>query len=64
MEKKGYGAAIYNNFKRLSVFFLNVRNRDFGKNYPPTACLNGPTACLNGYVNIAIFYSGFFANQK
>jgi hypothetical protein len=57
MEKKGHGAAIYNNSEGLSVFFLKVRNRDFGKNYPPTAC-------LNGYANIVIFYSGFFASQK
>ena len=41
-----------------SYFFLIVRNRDFGKKYPPTASLIGY------YPNIAIFYSGFLASQR
>jgi hypothetical protein len=33
--------------KRLSIFFLNGRNKDFGEKIPPTAY-------LNGHPNIAI----------
>ena len=41
--------------KRLSISFLNARNRDFGRKLPPIAF-------LNGHPNIAIFYFGFFAS--
>jgi hypothetical protein len=40
----------YNNSKRLSISFLNARNRDFGETLPSKAC-------LNDYVNIVIIYS-------
>jgi hypothetical protein len=43
--------------KRLSILFLNARNRDFDENYPSIAF-------LNGHPNIAIFCSEFFASQK
>jgi hypothetical protein len=46
-----------NNSKRLSISFINARNRDFGTKIPLAAS-------LNGYLNIAIFYSRFFAIQK
>jgi len=39
-----------------TIFFLNARNRDFGKKLPTTAS-------LNGYPNIAIVYFGFFTSQ-
>jgi len=41
---------------KASIFFLNNRNIEIlMKNY-------SPTAYLNGYLNIAIFYFGFFAS--
>jgi len=44
--------------ERLSIFFLNVSNKDFFvKNYPIIDS-------LNGYLNIDIFYSEFFASKK
>jgi len=44
--------------KRLSILFLNSRNRDFcKKNYHLTAF-------LNGHLNVAIVYFGFFASQN
>lgn len=39
-----------NNFERLSMSFLIVRNRDFDEKYPPTTN-------LIGYSNITILYS-------
>jgi hypothetical protein len=45
------------NSKRLSISFLNAMNRDFGTKIPSAVS-------LNGYLNIAIFYSKFFAIQK
>jgi hypothetical protein len=43
--------------KRLSISFLNARNRYFSEKNPPTAS-------LNDHPNIAIFYSEFFARKK
>jgi hypothetical protein len=38
--------------KRLSIFFLNGRNRDFGEKIPS----NSLSAYLNDHPNIVIFY--------
>jgi hypothetical protein len=54
---KGVSSATKSISERLSISFLNARDRDFGEKLPPPAS-------LNGYLNIAIFYFGFFASQK